>query len=96
MVKAETAEEVAESIKPERGGSKGVVGTKAQVFHGTAMRTAGRLKQGDLMKNKHGRIVSKRKHEAGKHSLKFLEAKGYKTKKGTFGHVKGGEQPHAF
>ena len=34
-------------------------GSHAKVFNGTAEMTTGRLKKGDLMKNKHGRIVSK-------------------------------------
>lgn len=37
------------------------------------------------MKNPAGRIVSKKKHEAGKHALKFLHAKGYIAVKGKFG-----------
>lgn len=42
-----------------------MIGSKAQVFNGTADRTAGGLRKGDLMKIK-GRIVSKKKHQAGK------------------------------
>ena len=37
------------------------VGSKAQVFHGNAKHTSGNLEKKDLMKNKHGRIVSKKK-----------------------------------
>ena len=60
------------------------VGTKAQVFHGTAKHTSGGLTKSDLMKTKKGRIVSKKKHALGKKSLKNLVKAGYKAKKGTF------------
>jgi len=60
------------------------VGTKAQVFHGTAKHTAGGLTKSDLVQNKHGRIVSRRKMMAGKKALKYLTRKGYKARKGTF------------
>jgi len=60
------------------------VGTKAQVFHGTAKHTSGGLKRADLMKTKKGRIVSKRKHAAGKTAIRRLRAAGFKAKKGTF------------
>jgi hypothetical protein len=60
------------------------VGTKAQVWHGNADKTSGGLTKSDLMQNKHGRIVSKRKHKLGKKSLKNLVKLGYKAKKGEF------------
>jgi len=60
------------------------VGTKAQVFHGTAKHTSGGLTRKDLMKTKKGRIVSKRKHAAGRAALRRLKAAGYLAKKGTF------------
>ena len=63
------------------------VGSRAQVFHETAHKTTGGLKKGDLIMNKHGRIVSKKKHNTAKKE-KRLEKAGYKTKKGTFGAVK--------
>ena len=37
-------------------------GSRAQVWHGTAHKTAGGLIKSHLLKNKHGRIVSKKKH----------------------------------
>lgn len=40
------------------------------------------------MKNPAGRIVSKKKHAAGKNALKFLHAKGYIAVKGVFGSKK--------
>ena len=61
------------------------VGSRAEVFHGNAKRTSGRLVKDDLMKNAAGRIVSKKKHSAGKVALKFLHAKGYIAVKGKFG-----------
>jgi len=65
-------------------------GTRAQVWHGTAKSTTGGLHKGDLMKNKHGRIVSKKKHAAGKKALKYLHNAGYIAKKGSFGTKKSG------
>jgi hypothetical protein len=60
------------------------VGSKAQVYHGTAKHTSGGLTKKDLVHNKHGRIVSRRKMAAGKKALKYLTRKGYKAKKGSF------------
>ena len=60
------------------------VGSKAQVFHGTAKHTSGGLTKKDLVQNKHGRIVSRKKMMAGKKALKYLTRKGYKAKKGSF------------
>jgi hypothetical protein len=59
-------------------------GSKAQVFHGTAKHTSGGLTKKDLVQNKHGRIVSRKKMMAGKKALKFLTRKGYKARKGSF------------
>jgi hypothetical protein len=59
------------------------VGSKAEVFHGTAKHTSGGLKKKDLMKH-HSRIISRKKHAAGKKAIKHLFAAGYKPKKGTF------------
>lgn len=82
---------------PAMGGSSGssgamggggrripAVGTKAQVYHGTAKHTSGGLTRKDLMKTKKGRIVSRKKHAAGKKALARLRKAGYKAKKGTF------------
>jgi hypothetical protein len=67
------------------GGAKiPAVGSKAQVWHGTAKHTSGGLTKRDLMKTRKGRIVSKKKHAAGKKALKNLIKAGYKAKKGTF------------
>jgi len=68
-----------------KGGAKiPAVGTKAQVFHGTAKHTSGGLTKKDLMQTKKGRIVSRKKHAAGKKALKRLHKAGFKAKKGTF------------
>jgi hypothetical protein len=61
-------------------------GTRAEVWHGTAKHTSGGLEKKDLLKNKHGRIVSKRKHNSEKKSKRLIKA-GYGTKKGKFGFV---------
>tara|TARA_B110001450_G_scaffold256463_1_gene287069 strand:+ start:1365 stop:1685 length:321 start_codon:yes stop_codon:yes gene_type:complete len=66
-----------------------LIGKRAKVWHGTAYKTAGGLTKNDLMMNKHGRIVSKKKHNTAKKE-KRLEKAGYKTKKGVFGSIKKG------
>jgi hypothetical protein len=67
------------------GGAKmPAVGSKAQVFHGKAKHTSGGLTRKDLMQTKKGRIVSRKKHAAGKKALKRLHKAGFKAKKGTF------------
>lgn len=67
------------------GGSRmQTVGSKAQVWHSTAKHTSGGLTRKDLMKTKKGRIVSRKKHAAGKKALKNLIKAGFKAKKGTF------------
>ena len=60
------------------------VGSKAQVWHGTARHTSGGLHKKDLMKTKSGRIVSRRKHSLGKKAIRTLKRMGYIAKKGTF------------
>jgi len=63
-----------------------LIGSRAQVWHGTAYKTSGGLTKNDLMMNKHGRIVSKAKSATAKKE-KRLEKAGYFTKKGTFGAI---------
>ena len=41
------------------------VGTKRQVWNGTAAKTSGGLTKSDLMQNKHGKVVSKKQHAVG-------------------------------
>lgn len=60
------------------------IGTRAMVYHNTAKKTSGGLTKKDLMKNKHGRIVSRKKHSMGKKSIKNLKQLGYVAKKGQF------------
>ena len=63
------------------------LGSRAEVFHGKAKQTTGGLLKKDLVKNKHGRIVSKKKFRTAKKE-KRLEKAGYFAEKGKFGHVK--------
>lgn len=64
-----------------------LVGSRAQVWHGTAYKTPGGLKKSALLKNKHDRIVSAKKHATAKKEKRLVKA-GYLTKKGKFGAVK--------
>jgi len=66
------------------GAFKVKVGSKAQVFHGTAERTVGGLKKEDLMQTEKGRIVSKKQHKAGLKAINRLRAAGFVAKKGEF------------
>jgi hypothetical protein len=70
--------------KTRKAGKTPAVGTKAQVWHGTAKHTSGGLTRKDLMKTKKGRIVSRKKHAAGKRALSRLRKAGFVAKKGTF------------
>ena len=63
------------------------LGSRAEVFHGKARQTTGGLRKKDLMKNKHGEIVSKKKHRTAKKEQR-LKKHGYFTEKGKFGFVK--------
>jgi len=62
-------------------------GSRAEVFHGNSKKTTGGLEKKDLIKNKHGEIVSRKKHNTAKRE-KRLEKYGFFTKKGKFGFVK--------
>jgi hypothetical protein len=62
------------------------VGSRAEVWHGTAFKTPGGLTKSHLLKNKAGRIVSKTKHNTAKREKRLVKA-GYGTKKGKFGFV---------
>ena len=64
-------------------------GSRAQVWHGTARQTPGCLYKEDLLMNKNGRIVSKRKHNTAKKEKRLVKA-GFLTKKGKFGFIKSG------
>lgn len=63
-----------------------LMGSRAQVWHGTAYKTSGGLTKNYLMQNKAGRIVSKSKHNTAKKERRLVKA-GYGTKKGKFGFV---------
>jgi hypothetical protein len=63
-----------------------LVGSRAQVNHGTAYKTSGGLKKGDLLQNKNGRIVSRKKHGTAKRENRLVKA-GYGSRKGHFGAV---------
>jgi hypothetical protein len=60
------------------------VGSRAEVMHGHAKKTSGGLTKAHLMRNKHGRIVSRKKHSLAKKEKRLVKA-GYLTKKGHFG-----------
>jgi hypothetical protein len=62
-------------------------GSRAQVWHKTAYKTAGGLTRDKLLMNKNGRVVSKKKHNFAKKD-KRLQKYGYYTRKGKFGFVK--------
>ena len=76
---------------------KNLVGTRAEVMHGTAFKTGygktkseggSSLTRVNLKYNKQGRIVSKTKAAQKNKLLKQLRDAGYTTKKGKFGAVK--------
>jgi hypothetical protein len=58
-------------------------GSRRLVWNKTAFKTMGGLTRSKLMMNKHGRIVSRKKHFTEKKN-KRLEKAGFKPKKGTF------------
>jgi len=60
-----------------------LIGSRAQVYHGTAYKTSGGLCNNALIMNKHGRIVSRNKSATAKRD-KRLEKAGYKPRKGKF------------
>lgn len=64
-----------------------LIGSRPQVWHGKACKTPGGLFRDQLLMNKAGRIVSKKKHYTAKKE-KRLEKAGYFTEKGKFGAVK--------
>lgn len=62
-------------------------GSRTQVVNGTAYMTTGELTKNQLVYNKEGYIVSKKKHITAKKEMR-LEKYGYFTKKGKFGSTK--------
>ena len=63
------------------------VGSRAEVFHGTAKKTSGGLTINDLFRGKDGRIKSKKASALAKKN-KQLEKAGWGVKKGSFGPVR--------
>ena len=59
-------------------------GTRAQVMHGTALKTAGGLTKNKLRYNKQGRIVSRKRSAKAKRENRLVKS-GYVTEKGVFG-----------
>jgi hypothetical protein len=72
--------------KKVRGNFDRLIGSRAEVWHGSAYKTSGGLTKSDLLQNKSGRIVSKAKHSSAKRENRLVKA-GYGTKKGKFGWV---------
>ncbi len=68
---------------------KELFGSRQQVMNGTAYKTAGELTKSQLMMNKWGRIVSRKKHATAKKEKRLVKF-GYTAKKGKFGYVKVG------
>jgi hypothetical protein len=66
-------------------------GSRQQVMNGTCYKTTGELVKSDLMMNKWGRIVSRKKHATAKKEKRLLKS-GYTAKKGKFGYVKVGSR----
>jgi len=66
---------------------KKLVGTRAEVMHGTAYKTSGGLTANHLSYSKSGRIVSANKQKSAKKEQR-LKKYGYTAKKGKFGAVK--------
>ena len=72
--------------KAERAKYDIVIGSRRQVYNGTAHHTSGGLTKNKLYMTKNGRIVSKSKHFSAKKDKRLVKA-GYGTKKGKFGFV---------
>lgn len=69
-------------------------GSRAQVYNENAFKTSGNLIKSDLVKNKHGRIVSAKKHATAKKERR-LEKAGFFAKKGKFGFVRKTAKKHS-
>lgn len=61
-------------------------GSRVKVFNGTSYKTSGNLTKKNLIRNKWGRIVSRKKHNTAKRE-KRLQKHGFFAKKGAFGFV---------
>lgn len=47
-----------------------IIGSRAEVWNGNAQKTSGGLRKADLVKNKQGRLVSRKKQAAGRKAFK--------------------------
>lgn len=65
---------------------KHLIGSRKQVWMGSAYKTDGQLVRSDFLMNKNGRIVSAKKHASAKRENRLVKA-GYGTQKGKFGYV---------
>ena len=65
---------------------KHLIGSRKQVWMGSAYKTDGQLVRSDFIMNKNGRIVSAKKHASAKRENRLVKA-GYGTQKGKFGYV---------
>jgi len=63
-----------------------LTGSRAEVFHGTAYKTSGKLTKKDLIKNKNNRIVSVKKQKQAVKDNRLINL-GFGFKKGEFGVV---------
>lgn len=66
-------------------------GARRQVWNGTAYMTDSGMTKSDLIKNKHGRLVSKIKHNTARRENR-LKKHGWTARKGEFGAVRIGER----
>lgn len=60
--------------KQKKQHKKDNIGSKEEVYNGSKQCTSGGLKKEDLIMNKNGKIVSKKKHEAGLNNFKKNQA----------------------
>ena len=74
---------------------KELFGSREQVYNGTAFKTSGNLTRKDIFMNRHGRIVSVKKHKTAS-AEKRLEKYGYTARKGNFGYVRKTKKKRAF
>ena len=63
-----------------------LIGSRKQVWMGSAYKTDGQLVRSNFLMNKNGRIVSAKKHASAKRENRLVKA-GYGTQKGKFGYV---------
>ena len=66
-------------------------GSRTQVNNGTAYRTTGGLTKDDILMNKNGYLVSKKKHITATKEKRLIKY-GFVTRKGKFGNIKQGKK----